>query len=76
MTHLYYSLFDIVGVSLLVVAAFWCIIRTFIKVSSNKCGTICNGCTTSKCKTKTFYNKPLKLSNPHVNKAIVIHPKN
>ncbi len=61
---MHFALVDIVSVSVVGAVAVGFLIRLFFKMRTNKCITVCSGCSGAACSTKSFAT---------ANKIIPIH---
>ncbi len=55
-----FHIFDIISVVVIGLIAIAFITRTYLKMRKNKCATICSGCSTESCSTKSFKAKDNK----------------
>jgi hypothetical protein len=51
---MYKELLDLLSVGLIGIAAIFFMFRTYRKIRKNSCATLCNGCSTKGCATKSF----------------------
>lgn len=67
-----FHLFDLLSVAFIILMACGFIIRTYLKMRSNSCATLCNGCSGSKCSTRSFVTKaqPIKFYQKKISAVV------
>lgn len=63
---LYFSIVDVLSVVFIVVGAILFLIHTMFRMHKDKCITLCNGCSKTRCSAKDFSTTaPIKIIKLH-----------